>query len=89
MNDNSQVSYEQAKAVKEAHETELMRKANVTGVGVGLQKRGGVYTDRIAIVVMVDRKVSAARLAPEDVVPSQIDGVPVDVQEVGQIIAGG
>jgi hypothetical protein len=27
-------------------------------------------------------------LVPEDVVPAEIDGVPVDVQEVGEIAAG-
>jgi len=80
-------TYEEVKAVKEAHEAALMQKANVVGVGVGLRIRGGTYTDETAIVVMVTHKVPATELAPEDFIPAEIDGVPVDVQEVGEISA--
>jgi hypothetical protein len=66
-----------------------MRKANVVGVGVGLRSRGGERTGEVALVVMVTHKVARAQLAPEDVIPSQIEGVPVDVQEVGEIRAHG
>ena len=62
-----------------------MSKANVVGVGVGLRRRAGALTDDVALVVMVSRKVPNAQLAPEDIVPREIDGVPVDVQEVGEI----
>ena len=32
---------EELKAVKAAHEADLMRKANVVGVGIGLRQRDG------------------------------------------------
>jgi hypothetical protein len=80
-------SYEQAKAVKEAHESALMKKKNVVGVGVGLRQENGAYTDEVAIIVMVTHKVSADQLDPDDLIPAEIDGVPVDVQEVGEISA--
>jgi len=74
--------------VKQAHEQELLDKANVLGVGVGLQDVAG-GGERVAVVVLVRRKVPLAQLAPEDRIPSEIDGVPVDVQEVGDVRAGG
>ena len=48
-----QAAYEKAQAVKRVHEVELMGKANVVGVGVGLRQRGGVQTREVALVVMV------------------------------------
>jgi len=76
-----------AQAVKRAHQTELMGKANVVGVGVGLRQQGGTPTGELAIVVMVRQKVPRAQLASADVIPTEIEGVPVDVQEVGKIVA--
>lgn len=71
--------------VKQAYEHELLAKANVVGVGVGLRQRGQVRTDEVVLVVMVERKVPSASLRPTDVIPSELDGVPVDVQAVGRI----
>jgi hypothetical protein len=62
---------------------ELMSKANVVGVAVGLKKTAGEYTTVMALVVMVSEKVPQSQLAPEDIIPNQIEGVPVDVQETG------
>jgi hypothetical protein len=66
-----------------------MRKENVVGVGVGLRMRRGTTTREVALVVMVSRKVPRAQLAEDDLVPGELDGVPVDVQEVGEVRAGG
>lgn len=74
-------------AVKKAHTPRLLKKANVVGVGIGLRERGGVRTGEMVLVVMVSRKVPPDQLAPGDVIPASIDGVPVDVQEVGEISA--
>jgi hypothetical protein len=84
---DTQTAFEKVKAVKRAYENELMAKANVVGVGVGLSEKGGVRTRSVALVVMVSQKVPRSQLAPEDIIPSQIEGVPVDVQEVGEIRA--
>jgi hypothetical protein len=78
---------EKARAVKEAYKHELMSKANVVGVGVGLLERGGVRTQTVAVVVMVKQKVPRAQLPADDIIPVEIEGVPVDVQEVGEISA--
>jgi hypothetical protein len=77
-----------AQAVREAHADRLMKMANVVGVGVGLRQRGGRRLQEIALVVLVRRKVPRAMLAEADVLPGVIDGVPLDVVEVGDIRAG-
>lgn len=75
------------RSVKAAHEQVLMQKANVVGVGVGLRRRGGRFTDEPALVVSVTHKVPCAALDPQDVIPSELEGVPVDVQEIGHVRA--
>lgn len=74
--------------VKQIHESDLLAKANVLGVGVGLRQRSGERGAEVAVVVLVRRKIPAAQLAPEDRIPPEIDGVPIDVQEVGDVQAG-
>jgi len=74
--------------VKQTHEEEILSKANVLGVGVGLRERGGLRGEQVALVVLVRRKLPLTELAPDDIIPGEIDGVPVDVQEVGDVRAG-
>lgn len=78
---------ERLRAVRDAHEAELMSKANVVGVGIGLRRRAGAETGEAAIIVSVTRKVPLAQLSPHDVIPSELEGIPVDVQAVGEIRA--
>lgn len=85
-NDRQQ-AIERATAVKETHESSLMAKANVVGVGIGFIHRGGERTDEIGIVVMVRDKKPWALLAEADRIPKEIEGIPVDVQAVGEIWA--
>lgn len=63
--------------VKKRHEVALFRKANVVGVGLNGD----------TIVVLVEHKMSEDHLAPWDIVPHNLDGVPTDVIEVGHIQA--
>lgn len=83
--DQRQSALERAQAVKAAHEAELLAMPNVVGVGIGLQHKEGRRTDEIGLVVMVDHKLPDALLRPEERLPEEIDGVPVDVKEVGQL----
>jgi hypothetical protein len=78
---------DRVQAVKAAYAGELMAKANVIGVGIGIRKVRGEVTDEVALVVMVTQKVPRAQLAPEDFIPDRIEGVPVDVQAVGDLRA--
>jgi hypothetical protein len=78
---------ERMRAAKARHERELMGKANVVSVGIGFRTRNGEITDEPSIVVSVTRKLPDSMLAPEDAIPCELDGVPVDVQAVGTLRA--
>ena len=83
---NQQEAIERIQAVKTAHEAELLAKENVVGVGIGFRQRQRQRLNDVVLVVMVDKKVPRDQLKPEDIIPGQIDGVPVDVQESGRIV---
>ena len=70
-------------AVKARHEKELMRKRNVVGVGVGFREHAGQPTGVVCIVVSVRKKLPPDQLAPQDVIPTELEGVPVDVKATG------
>lgn len=74
-------------AVMNTHEEELLSKANVVGVAIGFQRTNKESTGNLAIVVMVSNKVSKSLLSSSDQIPVSIDGIPIDVQEVGEISA--
>lgn len=73
--------------VKEASKENLLAMKNVVGVGVGYKIQGGEQSDEFAIVVMVSRKLPLPALAPETVLPKHVEGVKIDVIEVGQLRA--
>jgi hypothetical protein len=87
--DQQQKAYERAMLVLEARKEELLAKANVVGLGVGLKQVENQITNQIAIVVMVNHKRPSAELPPVEQIPSQIEGVDIDVQEVGDWEAQG
>jgi hypothetical protein len=76
-----------AMEVKARYEASLLKKANVVGVGVGFRQVGGELTYEVALVVSVTRKLPAAQLSPQDVIPDRIEGIPIDVRETGTIRA--
>ena len=69
--------------VKRRHEHELLRKANVLAVGVGFRTRAGAPTQEVCIIVSVKNKVPLSALKAQDVIPAEIESVPVDVMETG------
>lgn len=73
--------------VQTLYSDELMQKKNVVGVGVGLRKQGDNFTQDPALVVLVEKKQPLDELDDSDRIPSELDGVVVDVQVVGQISA--
>ena len=72
--------------VRTRHEAELMRYPNVVGIADGVRMRGGKPTGQPAIIVYVERKVPRDELAEGDLLPEQIEGIPVDVVETGRIV---
>ncbi len=85
--ENPQAQTNKIRDVRRRYQDELMAKANVVGVGIGRRQQGGESTQEPALVVMVSKKVPLWQLPPEDVIPTSLDGVPVDVQEIGELRA--
>jgi len=77
----------QITTVQARYTDQLMRKANVVGVAAGMIQRGGQHNGDVGLVVLVARKVPSHELADQDMIPRELDGVLVDVQEVGEITA--
>ena len=78
---------DEIKQVKEASKDNLLAMQNVVGVGIGYQIKGGEQTGNYAIVVMVSRKLPLPALAPNTILPKNVDGVTIDVIEVGELRA--
>ncbi len=74
---------ERVRAVKDAYESELLDKANVVGVGIGMREVEGQPTGELSIVVSVTHKAPPWSLDAGDLVPRELDGVPVDVKAIG------
>ena len=72
-----------ARRARSLHEGRLLGLPNVTGVGTGKDETTG----RDVIVVFVTRKVPRDRLREEDVVPDELEGVPVRVLAIGEVTA--
>ena len=81
------ISVERVKEIKAKYEQELLSKPNVVGLGIGYREVEGQMTDQVGLIVMVRRKVPRAQLAPQEVIPAQIEGIPTDVREVGEVRA--
>ncbi len=72
-----------AAEVQAKYANDLMSKPHVVGIAVGYTAQNGVSSSSIGVIVMVDQKIPFDQLEPEEQIPSQLDGVPVDVQETG------
>jgi hypothetical protein len=68
-------------SVQRRIEGQLLQLPNVTGVGVG-EKDGTPV-----IKVYVIQKLPESALRPEEIVPKQVEGQQLDVEEIGVITA--
>lgn len=67
---------------KRSNEANLLSYPNVQTVGAGHKND----TTEECIIVGVTEKVPENQLSDDEIIPSQIDGVKTDVQEVGEIV---
>jgi hypothetical protein len=82
-----QAAHSEARTILNLHRDDLMAKENVVGVGVGFRPVEGSDEREIAIVVMVARKLPKSKLADDDLIPQNLEGIRVDVREVGKLAA--
>jgi hypothetical protein len=78
---------EELTAVQIKHMDALMSYPNVVGVGIGFARKGEETTNEPAIIIMVDEKLPVAQLDVHELLPRELDGVRIDVQETGGFLA--
>jgi Trypsin-like peptidase domain len=66
---------------------ELLAREHVVAAGIGYKTVDGKRTDALSIVCSVVKKVPEALLAPDDLVPGEIRGIPTDIVETGTLRA--
>ncbi len=71
-----------SKEILSRHWEELSRKANYLNIRLGTKFKDGKDTGVPALVVYVSKKVAAAELAAEHLIPKEIEGVATDVVEL-------
>jgi hypothetical protein len=76
-------------AIRARREARLLAYPNVVGVTEGTRMRRGKLTNEPVIAVLVSRKAPRKSLTKVSLLPSHIDGIPIDVVEVGPIEALG
>jgi len=81
---SSDPALERAREISRTHSNALLAKPNVVGVGLGYLE--GSPTE-LTLVVMVDQKVPLSALAEDEILPSEIDGLKVQVRVVGEVSA--
>lgn len=69
------------------HQAALLAKPNVIGLGIGLKAVAGRRTERLCLATLVRRKLPRAALEAEALIPDQVDGIPTDVVEAGEVRA--
>jgi hypothetical protein len=83
---SSDPALDRAREISRAHSDSLLAMPNVVAVGLGYLE--GSPTE-LRLVVMVEQKVPLSALAEDEIVPSEIDGLPVEVRVVGEVSAQG
>lgn len=76
-----------AAEIRARYESKLLRYPNVLAVGEGIQTKLGKPTGLPCIVVFVERKIPPDELGEDEILPEEIEGIPVDVVEAGGIVA--
>lgn len=83
-------SYDYVAEVQSRYTDYLLHKPYVVGVSIGtldLDSDGDVDVIYYCLVVLVSVTVPPDQLLPQDRIPDELDGVPVRIQEVGEISA--
>lgn len=62
---------------------DLLSKPDVYAVGLGEKVSKGKRTGKRALICSIKKKKPLAQLKQEDMIPSEIDGIPTDIVEIG------
>ena len=64
----------------------LSRYKGIIGTGAGFKKKNNRYTDEICICIEVAKKIPVSELSKEDIIPSSMDDVSIDVVEIKKFV---
>ena len=70
------------KQVLDKHHRRLKAYPNVLSIRDGVKWENDKMTDKRSIVIFVPKKLPLSQLSPLDVLPKEIEGIPVDVVEL-------
>jgi hypothetical protein len=82
-----QATIDRITRAQDKHSDALLRLPNVVGTALGVKMIDDEPTGELALVVLVRKKVPLESLKPKERIPAEIDGVLVDVQEAGDVMA--
>lgn len=68
-------------------ESKILAYPNVVGVSPGIRTKRGKPTGEPCLVVLVERKIPRSKLLKHERLPRKLEGVLVDVVEVGKVEA--
>jgi hypothetical protein len=71
--------------VKKDHESDLLKKPGVVGLGIGEKEVKGKSTGKLCLKVYVEKKLTKKELSQDQIIPNKIEGYETDVVEVGKI----
>ena len=77
----------QVEVIRKKYEEKLMLLPNVVGVGIGLKSPEDENDDQICIKVYVEKKLPKDILQQNEMIPSELDGIQIDVEEIGRVKA--
>lgn len=78
---------QQISSLRKKSQKDILKKANVIGVGVGMKETEGNKTEELSLKVLVRSKEPAAALSAKDLIPKEMDGVRTDVLAIGDVWA--
>lgn len=67
----------------------LLSRENVIGYGYGQKIKRGMRTGEDALIVFVTKKMPKGELRVVDIIPDELEGIPTDVIELGEVKALG
>ena len=72
---------------KNKYKDNLFKKYKLNGIGVGLKKVDGKFTDELVVVLMVKKKLPKDQIPKDQLLPSTLDNLSTDVVETGIVRA--
>ena len=75
------------KGVLQENRNQLLTRANVVATGLGFKVSAGKKTSTLSIICSVVQKLPPSKLAAQEMIPSQVGGLPTDVVQTGVIRA--